>query len=104
MRLQRLFGVSVLALVMAGCSTPNPNPSSTAAAYSQLNCGMTREQVYALMGQPRSVDPAGDVGHCRRATWGIPHDSHGWGHWTVNFAGDTVAGISTSQATATFPF
>ena len=60
---------------------------------------MSREQVYALLGQPQSVKPAGDVEHCRTASWGIPNDAHGQGHWTVVFTGDTVTTVDTTLAT-----
>src|SRR5690349_3865425 len=89
----------LLAAVLSGCSTPNPHPTATGSAYDQVKVGMTRQQVYALLGPPRSVRPAGDVEHCQAAIWGIPHDSHGWGHWTVKFNGDTVSDVSASHAT-----
>src|SRR5579872_5880001 len=76
--------------VMAGCGTPNRNPGATSAAYEKVKCGMSRKEVFELLGPPRSVQPDGDIEHCQSATWGIPHDAHGRGHWTVNFAGDTV--------------
>jgi SmpA / OmlA family len=91
----------VLALgfvLFVGCSTPNPNPKANYAAYEQLKCGMSREQVYELLGQPQSVQPQGDIAHCREATWGIPHDAHGRGHWTLTFAGDTVTKVKTGHA------
>ncbi|HEU5124569.1 MAG TPA: hypothetical protein VFW05_10955 [Verrucomicrobiae bacterium] len=89
-------------IAIAGCSTPNPHPSATHAAYHQVTTGMTRAQVYALLGPPRSMHPGGDFDHCESATWGIPHNSHGWGRWTIHFDGDTVRKISTSHATTTF--
>ena len=90
----------VLVAALNGCSTPNPNPAATAAAYEQVKVGMTRQQVYALLGPPKSARPAGDLEHCQTATWSIPHDSHGWGVWKVKFAGDTVSDVSPNQATA----
>ena len=93
-----VLGVSLLGF---GCSTPNnPNSKATEAAYEQVKVGMSREQVYALLGPPQSVRPAGDVEHCKIAKWGAPHDSHGWGVMKVTFTGDTVTDISTSQTTA----
>ena len=102
--------LAVLVAALAGCSTPNPNPAATAAAYGQVKVGMTRQQVYALLGPPRSVRPAGDVEHCQTAKWSsIPHDSRGWhcgwGSWKVEFTGDKVSDISDTslfqfQATA----
>ena|SRR5690242_4505372 len=83
---------------LAGCSTPNPNPKATEAAYDKVKCGMSRDQVYSLLGHPESVEPEGDIMHCRTATWSIPHDTHGSGHWTVMFTGDTVATIKTGHA------
>ena len=90
----------VILIVASGCSTPNPNPSpkATAAAYEQVKLGMSRQQVYALLGQPESVQPSGDFDHCRTATWGVPHDSHDSGHWAVGFSGDTVSEINTVAA------
>ncbi|EEF60156.1 outer membrane protein assembly factor BamE domain-containing protein [Pedosphaera parvula] len=85
---------AVLGVSLLGCSTPNSNPKATAAAYDQLKVGMTREQVYALLGPPKSVQPMGDVEHCQIAKWGIPHDVHGWGSWKVTFSGDTVTDVS----------
>jgi hypothetical protein len=91
--------IIVLCLLgLVACSTPNPNHLATAAAYEQVRCGMARAEVYALLGEPRSCDPAGDVAHCRQAKWSIPHKSRGSGHWTVTFAGDTVTGVKTSHA------
>ena len=84
---------------LIGCSTPNPVPKATASAYEQVTCGMTRDQVYALLGQPESVEPAGDLMHCRRATWSIPHGVHGVGHWTILYTGDTVGTVKTCHAT-----
>jgi hypothetical protein len=87
--------IMVLCLVgLVACSTPNPNHHATADAYQQVQCGMARTEVYALLGEPQSCDPAGDVAHCRQATWSIPHKTRGRGHWTVTFAGDTVTGVS----------
>jgi hypothetical protein len=94
-----LLAVCVVAL--SGCSTPNPSPKATDAAYEQLNRCVSREQVYALLGPPQSMQPAGDVDHCRTATWSIPHDARGWGDWTVTFAGDTVAGVKEGRAIVT---
>ncbi len=100
-RIVKTLGIALLLAVIlaAACSTPNPNPDATVSAYEQVQCGMTRDQVYALLGDPRSTEPAGDVAHCRKATWGIPHGSHGWGHWTVIFQDDTVTGVETGHAT-----
>ncbi|HEX3797651.1 MAG TPA: outer membrane protein assembly factor BamE [Verrucomicrobiae bacterium] len=87
--------IILLVLVIAsGCSTPNPSAKATQAAYEQVKPGMSRQQVYALLGQPRSVRPEGDIDHCHTAVWGIPHGSHGWGHWTIEFSGDTVTGVT----------
>jgi hypothetical protein len=91
---------AVLGVSLMGCSTPNPNPKATAAVYDQIKAGMSRGQVYELLGPPKSVRPAGDVEHCKIAKWGVPHDSHGWGGWKVTFSGDTVTDVSTSHATA----
>ncbi|HYG33268.1 MAG TPA: outer membrane protein assembly factor BamE, partial [Clostridia bacterium] len=88
----------LLLTFLAGCSTPNPTSHATAAAYDQVKVGMSREQVYALLGPPKKVRPAGDAEHCRVAIWGIPHDTHGWGRWRVKFNGDTVTDVGTSQA------
>ena|ERR1700677_203660 len=93
--------ILALLVIASGCSSPNPNPNATAAAYEQVKVGMSRQQVYALLGQPRSVQPEGDVDHCRKAVWGNPHDSHGWGHWTIKFTGDTVTDINTGAINAT---
>ncbi|HEX3799745.1 MAG TPA: outer membrane protein assembly factor BamE [Verrucomicrobiae bacterium] len=79
----------------SGCSTPNPSTKATQAAYEQVKPGMSRQQVYALLGQPRSERPEGDIDHCHTAVWGIPHGSHGWGHWTIEFSGDTVTGVTS---------
>lgn len=95
-----IFAIGISAL--SGCSTPNRNPSATDAAYEQLKGGMTREQVYALLGQPKSVQPPGDIAHCQTATWSIPHNSHGWGHFTITFDGDGVVGINYARATISF--
>ena len=94
-----MLAVCVVGLV--GCATPNPNLRANGAAYDQVACGMSREQVYALLGPPRATQPAGDIDHCRTATWSIPHHAHGWGHWTVAFAGDTVTWVETDHATVT---
>jgi hypothetical protein len=91
----------VLVAALCGCSTPNPNPAATAAAYDQVKVGMTRQQVYALLGPPKSVRPAGDMEHCQTATWGIPHGTHGWGHWKVKFTGDSVSDVSMGPIQAT---
>jgi hypothetical protein len=91
--------VLAVLIVASGCSTPNPNPKATTVAYEQVKIGMSREQVYALLGQPKSVRPSGDIDHCQTATWSIPHDANGWGHWTVKFSGDTVSDISTTATT-----
>src|SRR5690349_15067858 len=92
---------AVLAVSLLGCSTPNPNPKATEAAYHQVKAGMTREQVNALLGPPKTVRPAGDVDHCQIAKWGIPHDVHGWGSWKVTFSGDTVASFDEGPMQAT---
>jgi hypothetical protein len=95
--------VLALSLVaIAGCSTPNPHSSATNAAYYQVTMGMTRAQVYALLGPPRSMRPGSDFDHCKSATWGIPHNSHGWGRWTIRFDDDAVSKISTAHAITTF--
>jgi hypothetical protein len=92
----------VCALGLIGCSTPNRNPKATTAAYEQLKYGMSREEVYALLGQPQSVEPVGDVAHCHTARWTIPHNSHGWGRWTITFDTDAVTGIKHNNATVSF--
>jgi hypothetical protein len=97
----KYIALAVCVGVLSGCSTPNPSPKATAAAYEQVTCGMSRKQVYELLGQPQSVEPAGDIEHCRSATWGIPHDSHGWGHWTAAFTGDIVTEVKMGNATLT---
>lgn len=91
--------IGVVVLAVSGCSTPNPNTEATASSYEQVKVGMSREEVYALLGEPRSTEPVGDVEHCRSATWSIPHGSHGWGHWTVTFTQNTVTGVKTGHAT-----
>jgi hypothetical protein len=93
--------LAILAVSLSGCSTPNPNPKATKTVYDQVKIGMTREQVYALLGPPKTVRPAGDVEHCQIAKWGIPHDVHGWGSWKVTFSGDTVASFDESPIQAT---
>lgn len=90
---------AILAVVVVGCSTPNPHPGATEATYEKVQAGITRQQVYELLGPPKSVQPRGNVEHCQTATWGIPHNCHGWGYWKVEFAGDTVSGVSTCRAT-----
>ncbi len=92
--------LAVILLALVGCGTPNPNPQATEAAYQQVKPGMSRREVYALLGPPKSVEPAGDIAFCRVATWSIPHDSHGWGSWKVTFIGDNVSDVSESHATA----
>ena len=87
------------AVWLAGCSTPNPTPGATAAAYEQVKCGMNRQDVLALLGPPQSFQPGGDVNRCESATWSIPHDAHGRGHWTISFTGDTVTGVDNAYAT-----
>lgn len=91
---------AVLGVSLLGCSTPNPNPNATAAVYEQVNVGMNRAQVYALLGPPKTVRPVGGVEHCEIAKWPIPHDVHGWGGWKITFSGDTVTEVSTSHAIA----
>jgi hypothetical protein len=91
---------AVLVIALSGCSTPNPNPAATEAAYGRVRVGMTRSQVYALLGPPKSVRPAGDTEHCRTAKWSIPHDSRGWGSWKVTFSADTVTGVDPIVAVA----
>jgi len=93
--------IALCAMLLAGCSTPNPNPKATAAVYEQIQSGMTRRQVYDLLGPPRSVNPPGDFWRCQSAMRSIPHDSHGSGHWTVYFGGDTVASVDHIAATVT---
>ena len=92
--------LAVLGVSLFGCSTPNPDPKATEAAYDQVKVGMSREQVYALLGPPKSVRPTGDVEHCKIAKWGVPHDGHDWGVWKITFSGDTVTDVSTSETTA----
>jgi hypothetical protein len=91
-----LFIVSLIFL--AACSTPNPRSGASDAAYDRIKEGMTRHEVYDLLGPPCSTDPTNDADHCRTATWSIPHNSRGWGHWTVNFNGDVVANVDTDHA------
>jgi hypothetical protein len=98
------IAAAVWLVLMVGCSTPNPHPTATTTAYEQVKAGMTRAQVYALLGPPKWVQPAGDIEHCEKARWGIPHDQHGWGRWTVTFDGDKVSGVSTSHAMASTAF
>ena len=90
--------VLITFLGLPSASTLNAQP--LAAGLGQYRFGMTRQQVYELLGLPRKVRPVGDVEHCQTAVWGIPHDSHGWGHWTVKFNGDTVSDVSATHATA----
>jgi hypothetical protein len=92
----------LFAALLAGCSTPNPNPSATANAYEQVKQGMSRQQVLALLGTPRTFKPPGNFDQCESATWSIPHGSHGFGHWIVYFSGDSVTGVGYAQATVTF--
>jgi hypothetical protein len=98
----KIIVLAFFLIAITGCSTPNPHSSATNAVYEQVTTGMTRTQVYALLGPPRSVRPGGDVDHCKSAIWGIPHNSHGWGRWTVHFDGDTVSEVSTAHATTSF--
>ena len=97
-----LIVLIVCALGLTGCSTPNRNPKATTAAYEQVKGGMTRDQVYALLGQPQWVEPEGDVAHCHTAKWTIPHNSHGWGRWIITFDGDAVTGVNHYDATISF--
>lgn len=91
--------------IFAGCSTPNPNPGATAVIYEQFERGMksnqvySRQDVYALMGRPYSVEPPGDIYHCQTATWKIPNDVSGWGHLTVVFSNDIAFSYDTAQMT-----
>jgi hypothetical protein len=94
----KYLAFSLCFIGLLGCSTPNPNTQATLSAYEQVRSGMTRSEVYTLLGQPQSVEPAGDAAHCRKATWSIPSESRGRGHWTVTFAGDTVTGVKSSRA------
>ena len=91
-----ILGVGLLTLLSA-CSTPNANPTATAAAYEQIKVGMTRAQVYALLGPPKTVQPTGPT---EVARWGIPHDRHGWGTSKVTFENDKVTKVSSNHATA----
>lgn len=99
-------GILVLlgAVLLTGCSTPNPYPHATSEAYAQVKPGMSRQQVFEMLGTPRSFRPPGNINLCESATWSIPHDSHGFGHWTVHFAGDSVASVSEAQAMVTVHF
>lgn len=87
--------------LLAGCSTPNPNPAATSNAYAQVQCGMTHQQVFALLGSPRAFKPPGNIDHCQSATWSIPHDTHGVGHWTVCFIGDSVTSVDNTYTVMT---
>ncbi len=93
---------AALLVLLSACSTPNLSPQATAATYEQVKSGMSRDQVYSLLGPPKSVRPKGDVAHCQIASWGIPHDSHGWGRWKVKFSGDTVTEVSTVHAVTSY--
>lgn len=92
--------------LLAGCSTPNPNPGVTQVVYEQFERGIkdrqiySRQEVYTLLGQPHSVKPSGDIDHCRTATWKIPNDVSGWGHLSVNFSNDIAVNYETFQMTA----
>src|SRR5262249_40583086 len=90
----------VLGISLLGCSTPNPNAKANTAAYNQVKVGMTRAQVFELLGPPKTTEPADDVDHCKIAKWGIPHDAHGWGGWKVTFSGDTVTDVAESPLQA----
>lgn len=85
-------------IFLAACSTPNPRPGASDTAYDRIKEGMSRHEVYELLGPPRSTSPAGDADHCQTAIWSIPHNSRGWGRWTVNFNGDVVASVGTDHA------
>ena len=101
----RRFLISLcVAGFLAGCSTPNPNPAATTSAYAQVQCGMTHQQVFALLGPPRTVRPPGNVDRCQSATWSIPHDAHGVGHWTVYFIGDSVSSVNNAYAVMTLGY
>ena len=82
--------------VLTGCVTSNPNPAAKEAVYTEFiheikgGQSYTRDQVYGLLGSPKSVEPFGDIEHCTNATWSIPHGSHGFGGLVVIFSGDTV--------------
>jgi len=91
-----------MAALLAGCSTPNPNSAATSNAYAQVQCGMNHQQVFALLGPPRAFTPPGNIGHCQSATWSIPHDTHGIGHWTVYFIGDSVTSVNNAYTVMTF--
>lgn len=101
----RLFIFALSATLLAGCSTPNPNPGATMVVYDQFERGMnnkqvySRQQVYTLLGQPYSVKPKGDIDHCQTATWKIPHDVSGWGHLTVHFKNDIAVSMDSFQMT-----
>lgn len=101
MGMKSIFSL-LCALLLAGCATPNPNPSATWNAYEQVKQGMSRQDVLALLGSPRTFEPPGDFDHCAYATWSIPHNSRGFGHWIVYFSGDSVSGVGYAQATITF--
>jgi hypothetical protein len=96
----KLLAYLAVMFAAVGCSTPNPHPQATAEAYKKVQVGMTRHEVYALLGAPRSTRPAGDIQQCEIAVWGIPHDSHGWGRWKVVFDGDRVSDVTPLEATA----
>ena len=94
----RIYIFMASLILLTACSTPNPRPCADDAAYDRIKPGMTRHEVYELLGPPRSISPANDMNHCETAIWSIPHNSRGWGHWTVTFTGDLVASVDTSHA------
>jgi outer membrane protein assembly factor BamE (lipoprotein component of BamABCDE complex) len=60
----------LLAGLLAGCSSPRRSPAnqSPPPVWSELNAGMTRQEIIGRLGQPTGRSPAGEE-TWRRGNW-----------------------------------
>lgn len=93
--------------LLAGCATPNPYPPATLLVYKQVQQNIMngrfydRREIYALLGEPSSFHPPGDINHCHTASWKIPHGTHGWGHLKIEFDVNLAVHFDTSMVIVT---
>jgi hypothetical protein len=72
----RFICIFILLALLSGCAS-NPSPTQlTMPQFQQIHVGMSRDEVYQLLGKPPGIDVEG-VKYAITEIWVAPPDSHG---------------------------